>query len=58
MASVSREAGDTAEARMRVVNEARKRGFVTTAQRFDHAPRHRDRRASSIVRLLDMCSNR
>jgi hypothetical protein len=33
---------------MRVVNEARKRGFVTTAQRFDHAPivGYHDRRAS------------
>jgi hypothetical protein len=31
-----------------VVNEVRKRDFVTTAQRFDHAPiiGRRDRRAS------------
>jgi hypothetical protein len=42
------KAGDAAEARMIVVNEARKRDFVTTAQRFDHAPivGRRDRRAS------------
>ena len=40
---------------MVVVNEARKRGFVTTAQRFDHAPivGHRDcafQRESSVRR--------
>jgi hypothetical protein len=42
------KAGDAAEARVIVVNEARKRDVVTTAQRFDHAPivGRRDRRAS------------
>jgi hypothetical protein len=32
------ESGDAAEARVIVVNEARKRAFVTSAERFDHGP--------------------